>query len=221
MGIKKKAVAVASKSRYGREIIESPRSRILASAGVGLILNIVFALYNGVLGALNGSVWFAALCVYYIILSIMRYAAIHWEKKNAVLGGMSELSVMRLSGAMLIVLSVVLAITNLISMRQNLEIRHDTIVMITIALYTTCKVTLAIVNAFKVKKRKSYLLTALRNIGCADAAASVLSLQRSMLVSFEGMSEMEIKLMNILTGAAVFVFVMLVGIAMVSKKERE
>ena len=46
------------------------------------------------------------------------------------------------------------------------------------------------------------------------------SLQRSMLVSFDGMSHSEIQLMNILTGAAVFVFVMIVGIAMVSKKDR-
>ena len=220
MEIKKKAAEAVSKNRYGRELLESPRSRILAAEGLGLILNIIFALYNGVLGIFYSSIWFAALCVYYIILSVMRYAAIRWEKKNAVMGGMTELSVMRLSGAMLIVLSVVLAVTNLISMKNNIEIRYSTVVMISIAAYTTFKVTLAIVNAVKVKKRKSYLLTALRNIGCADAAASVLSLQRSMLVSFDGMSRSEIQLMNILTGAAVFVFVMIVGIAMVSKKDR-
>ena len=50
MEIKKKAAEAVSKNRYGRELLESPRSRILAAAGLGLILNIIFALYNGVLG---------------------------------------------------------------------------------------------------------------------------------------------------------------------------
>lgn len=79
--------------------------------------------------------------------------------------------------------------------------------MISIAAYTFCKVIIAIVNAVKIAKHKSPLLATIRNITCADAAASILSLQRSMLVSFKGMSNSDIILMNTLTGVFICLFV--------------
>ena len=89
--------------------------------------------------------------------------------------------------------------------------------MITIATYTFYKVVLAIINTVKVRKENSLLLSSIRNIGCADAAVSILSLQRSMLVSFGAMEREDIFLMNVLTGAGVFLIIVLLGIALIVK----
>lgn len=86
------------------------------------------------------------------------------------------------------------------------------IMMITIAAYTFYKAAMAIVNAIKARRQQSSWLTAIRNIGCADAAASLLTLQRSMLVSFGGMSNRDISLMNALTGAGVCTLIAGAGI---------
>ena len=93
--------------------------------------------------------------------------------------------------------------------------------MITIAAYTFYKAAMAIVNAIKARRQQSSWLTAIRNIGCADAAASLLTLQRSMLVSFGGMSNRDISLMNALTGAGVCTLIAGAGIYMIFQKEKQ
>lgn len=76
-------------------------------------------------------------------------------------------------------------------------------------------------NAIKARKQQSLWLIALRNIGCADAAASLLTLQRSMLASFEGMSNQDIELMNGMTGAGVCLLTAALGMYMILRKEKQ
>lgn len=40
------------------------------------MINIAYALYNGVLGFMAHSLWFAVLCIYYVMLGVMRFLAI-------------------------------------------------------------------------------------------------------------------------------------------------
>ena len=61
----------------------------------------------------------------------------------------------------------------------------------------------------------------LRNISLASAAVSVFSLQRSMLVSFEGMSAENIVVMNGLTGTAIYLLVFILGINLIGGKRVE
>ena len=85
---------------------------------------------------------------------------------------------------------------------------------------TFYKITMAVVRAVKQRHAPSPLLAAIRSIGYAEVAASVLTMQRSMLVSFEGMAEEKIHLMNSLTGAVVCLFVLVLGIAMIIKSTK-
>ena len=87
--------------------------------------------------------------------------------------------------------------------------------MITIAVYTFAKITMAIVGAVKHRHSYSPLLAALRSIAYAEAAVSVLTLQRSMLISFGEMQADKIYLMNALTDAGVFLFISVLGITMI------
>ena len=59
----------------------------------------------------------------------------------------------------------------------------------------------------------------LRNISFADAFVSIFALQRSMIVSFEGMTETEIVIMNTTLGYAVCVIVFLLGLNLVKNKK--
>lgn len=126
---------------------------------------------------------------------------------------------------MLVLLSLVLAGVNYYVSQKNTAVKQDKIIMISIAAFTFYKVTVAIVNFVKTSKRNVLLEKTVRNISVADALVSVYSLQRSMLVSFRGMTQGEIKLMNILTGTGVFIIVFLLGAAMIcgffSKSKRK
>lgn len=118
-------------------------------------------------------------------------------------------------------LSAILALSVYLSFQYDVAVVHSEIMMITIAAYTFYKMTMAVVNAVKARKQRTLWLIAIRNIGCADAAASLLTLQRSMLVSFEGMNSRDIELMNVLTGAGVCLVTAALGIYMVLGKGKQ
>ncbi len=110
-------------------------------------------------------------------------------------------------------LSVVLAVVVYISLSQNIAAKYGEIIMITIATYTFYKITIAIIKAVKQHKNSSLLLKTIRNIRYAEVAASILTLQRSMLVSFGAVEVDKIWLMNSVTGADVCLFVLMLGIS--------
>ena len=118
-------------------------------------------------------------------------------------------------------LSVVLAVVVYISLSQNIAAKYGEIIMITIATYTFYKISIAIIQAVKQHKNPSPLLRTLRSIRYAEVAASVVTLQRSMLVSFGAMEARKIYLLNSITGAAVYLFVLVLGISMIIKSTRK
>lgn len=132
-----------------------------------------------------------------------------------------ESFIIKLSGVLLSALSVVLAVVVYISLSQNIAVKHSEIIMITIATYTFYKITIAVIKAVKQHKNSSLLLKTIRNISYAEVAASILTLQRSMLVSFGAVEADKIWLMNSVTGAAVCLFVLMLGISMIIKAIRK
>ena len=83
--------------------------------------------------------------------------------------------------------------------------------MIAIATYSFTKITLAIINLVKARKSTSAKLVTLRNISLASAFVSIFTLQRSMLVSFGNMSEINICIFNGVVGAAVCIPLLIVA----------
>lgn len=215
--LNKKAEKILRKTDFGTRLVDDSRFRIVTTATMSFIINIVYAIYNGILGIADGSWWFITMSAYYAVLSIMRvYVVLHERKKKN-----DERRVMRFAGVFLLLLSWVLAGSVVLSATHDVAKSHHEIVMITIALYTTVKVTLAIINAVKARKSDSLLLITIRNISCADAAASVVSLQRSMFASFGDVTGNDVFIMNIATGTAAFLFVLLMGAFMVAAKKKK
>lgn len=199
-----------------------PRRRILLAAVVSLGCNFLYALYHGILGVIYTSLWFVAMCAFYSILAVMRFGAVMCSREaRRAESAVSERFVLKASGAMLILLSIVLAWVNSISLSQNIAAAYGTITMITIAAYTFYRLAAVIIRAVRQRRNRTSLFVVLRNISYAEAAASVLTLQRSMLVSFEGMDQSEIRTMNTLTGAAVFLFILALGIFMIVRPRKE
>ncbi|MGN0668151.1 MAG: hypothetical protein ACI4JU_02930 [Angelakisella sp.] len=195
---------------------QAGQDRLVRSAARSLCFNLLYALYNGWLGLAGRSVWFIAMFAYYAILSTLRFSAVLCARKSPTAGGL-EYFVMKLSGALLTVLGLVLGSMVYLSTAEHIASKHDAIVMITIATYTFYKITVAILRAVKRRQYPSLLLAAIRGIGYADVAASALTLQRSMLASFGGLAEAEVLTMNVLTGTAVCLFVLALGITMMIK----
>ncbi|WP_195984821.1 hypothetical protein [Clostridium sp. D33t1_170424_F3] len=198
----------------GTRIVRERRYRIVLTAAFSLSLNLLYAFYHGALGIVRQSLWFTTMCAYYTILGTMRFSAVLCAHRTRSTSSVdTEYFVRKLSGILLILLSVVLTGVTYLSLSQNIVRKYDKITMITIATYIFYKATMAVIHAVQSRKHPAPLLAVIRTIGCAEAAASVLTLQRSMLVSFGTMGSTDAHRMNLLTGVAVCLFVFVLGIA--------
>ena len=120
---------------------------------------------------------------------------------------------------MLIFLSLSLVgIVILAVVRDRGVVMHE-IVMISMATYSFAKITLALINLIKARKSSSARLITLRNISLADAFVSIFALQRSMLVSFGEMSEINTAIFNAALGSVVCIIVFLLGLNLVRNKK--
>lgn len=182
-------------------------NRTKCFANVSLLLNLAFSAYHIVLGSISHSWWLLTVGTYYVILSAVRFAVLR-----------SRGNPMRITGVLLMLLSVPLGGTVILAFVKDRGTVFHLVVMLAIAVYAFTKITIATVNWIKARKSTSARLVTLRNISLADALVSIFSLQRSMLVSFEGMTETQIRIMNLATGCGVCILVCLLGVQLLCAK---
>lgn len=178
--------------------------RIPKLALASLAFNMAYSAYYIILGVVAYSWWFFTIGIYYAILSVVRFVVLRDKGKKKAL--------VRFTGMMLMALSLPLVGTVFLAFVKDRGMVFDLIVMLAIAVYAFTKITFATTKWIKVRKSTSPKVLTLRNISFADAFVSIYSLQRSMLVSFDGMSEFEIRIMNVATGSAVCIVVFLLGL---------
>ena len=185
--------------------------RTLKIALASLLFNIAFATYHLVMGLVTRSWWLLTLGLYYLVLSVVRFVVLRSKS--------GERFIAKFTGWMLILLSILLVGTVILSVVRDRGHELHMIVMIALATYAFTKITIATIKFIKVRRSTSATLITLRNISFADAFVSIFALQRSMLVSFEGMTEAEIVIMNATLGSAVCVIVFLLGLNLVRNKK--
>lgn len=185
--------------------------RTLKLAIGSLAFNIAFATYYLVMGLVTNSWWLLTLGSYYLVLSLVRFMVLRSKSK--------ERFIAKFTGWMLILLSIPLVGTVILSVVRDRGHERHMIVMIALAAYAFTKITLATIKLIKARRSTSATLITLRNISFADAFVSIFALQRSMLVSFEGMTEAEIVIMNATLGSAVCVIVFLLGLNLVRNRK--
>lgn len=188
--------------------------QVTKSPYTSLAVNFVYALCNCAVGFLSHSWWFITVGAYYAVLAMARFSVLQ-VKRKARGDHDTELFVRRITGALLVALSFCIVGVNILSALKERGTAFHEIIMITIATYTFTKITIAIIGMVQTKHTASPILKALRNIALADACVSIYTMQRSMLQSFPGLTPAEIQIFNILTGTAVWIIVLFLGIYLI------
>lgn len=189
--------------------------RHINSPWVGFCVNALFGIYTGILGAYERSWWYIALAAYYIVLSAARFAVLKSLKNHQ---NDTDTLVARFIGIMCVFLAVTMAGITYLSFSDERGYRFHETAMISIALYTFAKITLAIIRLVQCRGNDRPALKCLRSLALTDAAVSIFALQRSMLVSFAGMTIENIKLMNAFTGTAVYLLTAVLGCNLIGGK---
>lgn len=186
--------------------------RTLKFALVSLIFNVMYSTYHIIFGITIHSWWFFTVGIYYAILSIVRFVVFRCKSE--------DVFVIRFTGITLMVLSLSLVGTVILAFVKDRGTVFHLIAMLAIAVYAFGKIIFATIKWIRARKDMSARLIALRNISFADAFVSIFSLQRSMLVSFEGVTATEIRIMNVATGSVVCLIVFLLGLHLIRKEHR-
>ena len=225
----KKILEVIKKNPLGERFLADYTFRTILTTLPAFLINVAYTVYNGVIGIMNQSVWFITMAVYYSLLGIMRYRAVSTGRKISRLDDREqirkkELSVIKTDGILLLVLNLALSGVVLLTIAQDTAKRYSEIMVISIAAYAFYKITMAVVNMVKVRKRKSPILITIRNIGAADALVSMLTLQAAMFASFQDKNSLNTNQMNAITGLSVCILISILGISMIWyawKKKKE
>lgn len=227
-GIIERFFITVKKNAFGAHFLEDYRFRTVLTTMPSFVINVAYTIYNGVIGVMNQSAWFITMAVYYSLLGIMRYCAVHTERKisrmeDQKLIRKKELAVIKTDGILLLLLNLALSGVVLLTIAKGRAKAYSEIIAISIAAYTFYKITMAVINMVKVRKMQSPILITIRNIGVADALVSMLTLQMTMLVSFQGTDGLNADRMNGITGLAVCLLISALGISMIyyAFKEKE
>ena len=177
-------------------------------------MTLFFALYNGYLGLRLSSLWYGTICVYYILLTILRGSIIigaKWIARREA----REAARNRVSLAisfLLLILNISLIVPISILVRQQKPVEMTLNPAIAMAAYTTYKVIMASVNLRTRKVSADSMVWLLRTISFIDALVSILTLQNTLIMVISNGEDMSMLPLTAMTGAIVWIVVLILSL---------
>lgn len=189
--------------------------KTIALSTASTVIGLAFTLYNGFLGIYYSSVWNGAICVYYILLAVVRGIVVNWQVKTQKGGCADKKYIWRiylLSHIILLAINIALIVPIAVMIKGGRAFDLGMIPAITIAAYTTYRVTMAVINFRKSRKSKSPLIRELRNINLIDALVSVLLLQNTLIMVNEGGMTENMAVLSIVSSTAIWVLIGVISV---------
>ena len=189
--------------------------KTLVSAGISLLVTSAFAFYNGYLGIRYSSLWHGTICVYYILLVVLRGMIILTEKKYSGRDNRNVISkrVYLAEAVCLFILNLSLIIPVAIMVMQNRPINLTLIPAIMMAAYTTYKIIMASVNLKRRKRASDSLVRLLRTISFIDALVSILTLQNTLIMVVSGGSKNGMLTLTAFTSGAIWLVILIISVS--------
>lgn len=178
-----------------------------------------FALYNGVLGVCHASLWHGTICVYYIVLVVLRGMIIAARKRvpRSLSPERARKRAYVASSAVLLLLNLCLVIpVSLMVVRQK-PVNMTLIPAIGLAAYTTYKIIMASVNLRRRKRSSDSLVHLLRTISFIEALVSILTLQNTLIMVNLKDDNTDMLTLTAITSAAVMLAVLALSVAAIIK----
>lgn len=91
------------------------------------------------------------------------------------------------------------------------------VVIYAVAAYAFYKIIVSAMNMIKARKRRALSMIIIRDIGYIDACVSILTLQTALLSAFSIHQEKFTKMMNGMTGGAVSLMILILGLYYIRK----
>lgn len=184
---------------------------------VTLTVNIAYAVFEAVCGYLLRSAWMGTLAFYYSMLSILRFSILKGRNKESC---RDKWRVVRLCGAVMLVLTIALAVIHWLTVYRGHVIAYHSYIIYAIAAYTFYTAINAIRNVVIYRRMNDPILSAAKALNLAVAAISVYSLQSAMISAFGNDEAFRVTMGN-LVGVGAFILITTISIGMIVKASRE
>lgn len=214
---------VKTENRYAKRWLHDTDLRVRVTLSGSAIWNGAYAVLQLCLGVTHRSLWFYSLACYYLLLALLRlYLLRHASRRRNGTAQLSELRCYRSCGWVFLFVNLALTVMIFYMVYRNRVTQHHEITTITMAAYTFTALTMAIVNVVRYRRYNSPVFSASKAVSLAAACVSMLTLEGTMLVTFdrEGMSLQTRRLFLGLSGGAVSVFIVSMAIYMIAHGNR-
>lgn len=187
--------------------------------------NLAFGIFKLTVGILFHSVWFGAVGVYYMVLSLTRFLLV---KKDRVLQAEQDENELlhwqsyRLCGGFLLMVNAAMSAIVFLCIRQNQSYVYPGFIIYASAAYTFYRLTMAIIQNIKLRSHSKPLFLAAKTMDLSAALMSIFALQTAMFSTFGSETEEAVRqLMNSLTGGTVCFIVVCMAVYMLVRAHKE
>ena len=176
--------------------------RTLVNSSGSLLITAFFALYNGWLGIVHASGWHGGICVYYLLLLLLRGMIIRSEFPAAGKAERRQKGAFILYGLLFFLLNLCLIAPFALMVRQEKPVSMTLIPAIVMAAYTVYKVSMAAVNLKRKRRSADPQIRLLTAINFVDALVSIVTLQNTLImVTSGGVNQSMLPLTAVTSGA--------------------
>lgn len=213
-----------NENKYARRWLDDTHLRVNVSLYGSLIWNTAYAVFQLGLGFWHHTFWYYSMAGYYIALAVMRFFLVRHTSKHSPGEKMhEELIKYRACGIVFLLINLTLSVMVFFMIYWNRTFIHNEITTITMAAYTFTAFTLAIVNMVKYRKFNSPVYSASKAISLAAACVSMLTLESTMLTTFDDgtMNLFTRRLFLGLSGGVISVFIIVMAIYMIIQSSKK
>lgn len=211
-------------NKYTRVWFENHRLRINVILCGNVLWNGGYGVLQLCLGAYHGSDWFYAAGTYYLLLALIRFFLVrHTLRCEPGKEQRKEHRYYRGCGWALLLMNIALSGMIFFTIRENRVTEHHEITTIAMASYTFTALTLAVVNLFRYRKYHSPVISAVRAVSLTAACVSMLSLENTMLATFDSgeMADRTRRLFLSLSGGAISFLIVAIAIYMIANANKK
>lgn len=213
-----------NENRLAVKWLSDTQLRVNVSLYGSLGWNALYGILQLWLGFYHHTFWFYSLGAYYICLGIMRFSLLlHTRKYSPGEKAQTELIKYRACGYILLVMNLALTLIIFFMVYWNRTFEHHMITAIAMAAYTFTTFTVAIVSVIKYKKYNSPVFSASKVISLVAALVSMLTLESTMLNTFDdgSMTDLSRKWMLGATGGVISFVIIALAIYMIIVSTRK
>lgn len=214
---KQNIIKFLRKFKFTSEMLDDYGYRTIIFSIFTFILNVAYVVFIGVLAIMTRSAWYMSITVYYLILSLMKGNIFYSKKKYDT--EVKQARAYRFCGIMFTLLMIAFSGVIVLIYTSNMYFEYAGIMIYAVAAFTFYKLTLAIINTFKARKQEDLYIQSIRNINLVSALISIIVLQVAMFQAFS--PENNTSVANGLTGGAVSLIIVILGIFMIIKANKK